>query len=133
MPGSVGNAAPTVVLPWSLCRAFRHSREFAILENDYRDGTSQRSLLVETSRKSWRLSKRLAPAALTTLRSFWDARHGPLQEFYFYDPWDTNPRFSYDPTGVATEGRYTVRFDGAWEQSCDIARADVDIALVQLA
>jgi hypothetical protein len=67
MPGSVQNAAPTTVLPQSLCRAFTHSREYPVIENEYRNAESQRSVLPTTnSRKQWRLAKRLAPAALLT-------------------------------------------------------------------
>lgn len=132
MPGNVSNAAPTTVLPLSLCTKFVPSREIAMDENSYADGESQRALLVATSRKSWKLSKRLAPTALATLRAFYVARNGPQQPFYFYDPNDSG--FSYDPTGAATVGRYTVRFDGPWAQVIGLGRADVsDIALVELA
>ena len=55
MPGSVQNAAPMTVLPQNLCRAFVHAREYALLENEYRNGESQRALLVATSRKRWSL------------------------------------------------------------------------------
>lgn len=133
MPGSVENAAPTTVMPWSLCKAFIHAREYAVLENEYRNGESQRSKLVETSRKIWRLGKRLTPSALATLRAFYDARKGPQEPFYFYDPWDADPKFSYDPTGEMITGRYTVRFEGEWQQTVGMGRADVEISLVQLA
>jgi hypothetical protein len=133
VPGSVAAAAPTTVLPLSLCKAFVHSREYALVENEYRNGESQRSLLVASSRKSWRLAKRLTASAMKTLRDFYDARNGPQQSFYFYDVFETSPKFGYDPTGVATTGRYTVRFEGPWEQSCGMGRVDVNIALVQLA
>ena len=133
MPGSVGIAAPTTVLPWSLCKAFGHSREFLVVDNEYRNGESQRGKLTETSRKTWRTSRRLPVTTLLSFRNFYLARKGPLEPFYFYDPWETSPKFSYDPTGAAVIGRYTVRFDGAWEQMAGIGRADVDISLVQLA
>lgn len=38
------------------CRAFAHSREFPVLENEYRNGESQRSAQTVTSRKRWRLA-----------------------------------------------------------------------------
>ena len=133
MPGSVQNAAPVTVLPHSLCSAFGHAREYFVDENEYRNGESQRSRLTETSRKRWRLAKRLNPALLQQLRDFYDARKGPEEPFYFYDPWDTVPKFSYDPTGTATQGRYTVRFEGTWEQMAGMGRADVEITLVELA
>lgn len=133
MPGSVQNAAPSTVLPLSLSRAFVHSREHAVLANDYPNGQSQRSVFTTFSRKRWKLTKRPTPAQLSALRDFYDARKGGLEPFYFHDPWDTSPKFSYDPTGVATTGRYTVRFEGTWEQSVDLGRTEVSIELVELA
>lgn len=132
MPGSVVNAVPATVLPQSLCRAFAHAREYALLENEYRNGESQRGLLASTSRKRWRLGKRLTPTSLQQLRDFYDARKGPQEPFYFYDPYETIPKFSYDPTGTATQGRYTTRFEGAWEQSVGLRRGDVEISLVEV-
>ena len=133
MPGSVQNAVPVAVLPHSLSRAFGHVREYIVIENEYRNGESQRSRLVETSRKRWRTARRLTPTLLGAFRDFYDNRSGPLEPFYFYDPWDTSPRFSYDPTGVATAGRYTVRFEVAWEQSVGLRRTDLEISLIELA
>jgi hypothetical protein len=133
MPGSVLNAAPATVLPQSLCRTFVHERAYPLIENEYKNGESQRSVLATNSRRRWRLAKRLTPAALQTLRTFFDARNGPTEPFYFYDPYDTNPRFSYDPTGAVTVGRYTVRFNGDWSQSTGLSRAEVEITLVEVA
>jgi phage-related protein len=133
MPGSVQNAAPAAVLPLSLSRAFSHSREYPVVEAAYRNGESERRALASTSRKRWTLTKRLSAAQLQALRDFYDARRGPTEPFYFYDPWETSPMFSYDASGAATQGRYTVRFDGPWEQSCELGRAEVQITLIELA
>ncbi|MBZ5618906.1 MAG: hypothetical protein LAQ69_09315 [Acidobacteriia bacterium] len=133
MPGSVLNAAPATVLPLSLCKSFVHERAYPLIENEYKNGESQRSVLAATSRKRWRLTKRLPPVVLQTLRNFFDARDGSTEPFYFYDPYDTNPKFSYDPTGIATVGRYTVRFNGDWQQSSGPGRSDVQIELLELA
>ena len=133
MPGSIQNAVPTTVMPNSLSRAFVHAREYGLLENEYRNGESQRGLLVATSRKRWRLGKRLTAALLQQLRDFYDARKGSGEPFYFYDPYETVPKFSYDPTGATTQGRYAVRFEGAWEQSVGLGRIYVEISLVELA
>jgi phage-related protein len=132
MPGSVENAAPTTVLPESLCRAFSHSRAYPIIENEYRNGESQRSALATTSRKKWTLRKRLTPTQLQALRNFYDARNGTHEPFYFYDPYDANPRFSYDPTGAAATGRYTVRFNTEWNQQVSPGRSDVDVELIEI-
>ena len=132
MPGSIQNAAPATVLPHSLCRAFVHEREYPILDNEYRNGESQRSAQASNSRKRWRLAKRLTPAQLAALRDFYDARKGPAEPFYFYDPYETNPKFSPDPTGQAAAGRYAVRFAGEWSQSVSLGRADVSIELIEV-
>jgi len=133
MPGSVQNAAPATVLPQSLSRAFAHERAYPMIENEYKNGESQRSVLATNSRKRWRLAKRLPATLLQTLRDFYDARHGATEAFYFYDPYETSPRFSSDSAGVVTVGRYTVRFNGAWEQSATPGRSDLQIELVELA
>jgi len=133
MPGSVLNAAPATVLPQSLCKTFVHERAYPLIENEYKNGESQRSVLATNSRRRWRLTKRLTPAALHTLRDYFDARNGATEPFYFYDPYDTNPKFSYDPTGVVTVGRYTVRFENDWNQSIGLGRDEVSITLVEVA
>lgn len=133
MPGSVQNAAPLTVMPASLSRSFAHERAYPVVENEYRNGESQRSVQATNSRKRWRLAKRLTPAQLGALRDFYDARKGPTQPFYFYDPYESNPKFSHDPTGQAVAGRYTVRFAGEWNQSVDLGRADVNADLIELA
>ena len=133
MPGSVHNATPLTVLPASLSRAFVHERAYPVLDNEYRNGESQRKAQANNSRKRWRLAKRLTPAQLQTLRDFFDARKGPTEPFYFYDPYETSPNFSHDPTGEAAAGRYTVRFAGGWNQSVSLSRTDVSLELVELA
>jgi hypothetical protein len=131
MPGSVETATPTTVLPFSLCRSFIHSREYPGQVNEYRNGESQRGRLAETSTKRWRLVKRLTAAELEALRDFYNARNGPQEAFWFYDLWETAPPFSYDPTGTAVEGRYAVRFEGAWQQTVELASAELGIELVE--
>lgn len=133
MPGSVQNAVPVTVMPASLSRSFAHERAYPVVESEYRNGESQRSVQATNSRKRWRLAKRLAPAQLGTLRDFYDARNGPTEPFYFYDQYETSPKFSHDPTGQAVVGRYTVRFAGEWSQSASLGRADVSLEIVELA
>ena len=133
MPGAVLNTAPSAVLPDNLCRAFARSQEYSVVENDYRNGESQRAVLATNSRKRWRLAKRLTPTLLEQFRAFYEARMGSVEPFWFYDPYETSPKFSYDPTGATTTGRYTVRFDGEWNQTAGLGRVDVSIELVELA
>lgn len=132
MPGSVTNAAPATVLPYSLSRAFARSQEHVVDENEYRNGESQRRAITATSRKRWRQAKRLTPAALQVLREFYNARNGLQETFWFYDPWETNPKFSHDPMGVAVVGRYAVRFASEWSQEVTLGCADVQIEIVEV-
>jgi len=133
MPGSVQNAAPLTVMLSGLSRSFAHERSYPVVESEYRNGESQRAVQATNSRKRWRLAKRLSSAQLASLRDFYDTRKGPTEPFYFYDPYETNPKFAHDPTGQAVAGRYTVRFAGEWNQSLDLGRADVNVELIELA
>jgi hypothetical protein len=56
MPGNVQNAAPATVLPLSLCKSFVHERAYPLIENEYKNGESQRSVLATNSRRRWRQS-----------------------------------------------------------------------------
>lgn len=95
-------------MPGSLCGAFLRERQAPVLENGYPDGSSQRKTLAASSRKRRRLSKRLTPAQLAALRGFYEARKGAHEPFYFYDPYESNPKFSSDPTGQSPDGRYVL-------------------------
>jgi hypothetical protein len=133
MPGSVANAAPSTVLPKFLCSAFQESREIALQQNEYRNGESQRALQVSSSRRQWTLSVRLPATAMDALRTFYLARRGPLEAFYFYDPFAVTPIGSnWDGTGASATGRITVRFAGGWEQSMGMARTDAPVRLVEI-
>jgi hypothetical protein len=132
MPGSVQYATPITVLPQSLCRAFTHSREYPVLDNEYRNGESQRSVQAATSRKRWRLAKRLTPTQLAQLRSFFEARGGNLLPFFFYDGLESIPHWNYDPAGVDPNGRFTVHFVGGWNQSVGLGTGDVEIEFVEV-
>ena len=138
MPGSLQPAAPAGVIPASLCTAFTESREYAQLQNQYHDGTVQRSQLSQTSRRTFRLSKRLGAADLGTLYAFWVAKQGGLIPFAFYNPFEVAAGHdigsNYDPTGNGTQGRVTVVFRGPWAQATDIARTNVQsLELVEVA
>lgn len=110
-----------------------HAREYPVLDNQYRNGESQRSVQAATSRKRWTLAKRLPPTALAELRAFYEARKGPVEPFYVYDPYETSPKFSHDPNGATTSGRYVVRFDCMWTDSIQAGRGQVSIELIELA
>ena len=90
-------------MPASLCTAFTELREYAQLQNQYHDGTIQRSQLAQTSRRTFRLSKRLSASLLSALYSFWVSQNAGLTPFAFYNPFDVASGqqigSNYDPTG----------------------------------
>jgi hypothetical protein len=138
MPGNVSIAAPSGVMPAALCTAFVESREYAALQNQYHDGTLERGLLAQTSRRTFKLSQKLSASALAALKSFWDGHNGGLSPFLYYNPFDVTPGqqigSNYDSTGNSTVGRVTVVFRGNWSQSTGLARMDVpQIELVEVA
>ena len=125
-------------MPASLSTAFTESREYAQLQNQYRDGTIQRSQLAQTSRRTFRLSKRLSASVLSALYSFWVSQKGGLTPFAFYNPFEVTSGqqigSNYDPTGNNTQGRVTVVFRGSWVQATDLARSNIQgLELVEVA
>jgi hypothetical protein len=53
MPGNIQSAVPSGLMPFALCTAFSESRECAQLQAQYHDGTTDRSQLAQTSRRSF--------------------------------------------------------------------------------
>lgn len=135
MPGDVAAAVSVGVMPFSLCRQFVEIREYPLLECVYKDGTKQISVIggATTSRKRFQQTKRLTATLLSALRAWWDTAGGIHKAFYFYLPWETSPLFHYDATGVATTGRYLVRFSApAWASSMDVGRGNVSLELIEV-
>src|SRR5208283_3609906 len=60
MPGNLLAAVPNGVMPFTLCVSFTEEREYAQLQNQYMDGTIQRSQLAQTSRRTFKIAKRLS-------------------------------------------------------------------------
>lgn len=131
MPGNVSNAAPMTVLPQVLCAFFERASGWRVEENEYANGEWQAQSMVTAPRYSWRLAAILDAAASAALAAFYLARKGEAEPFYFYDPYFAG--FAHDPTGVATEGRFTVRFVGSLSQPLALGRAQINLELVQLA
>lgn len=130
MPGNVQSAVPSSVMPYALCAAFSESREFVQLQAQYHDGTTERSQLAQTSRKSFRLAQRLTAARVATLKAFWDGQQGGVIPFLFYNLGEG----AYDSTGNSTQGRYTVVFRGNWSQTAGLLRTDVpQLELIEVA
>ncbi len=135
MPGNVSLAEATAVLPATLCKEFSSSRDYPVLVNSYPSGESQREIMATNSRKAWKLRRRLTAAQMTALRDFFDARGA--DPFFFYDPMqpaESQPIGSnWDETGASLQGRYTVRFQGAFSQDMGIGLGEVELELVELA
>ena len=130
MPGNLAAAVPSGVMPYSLCTAFSESREYVELQATYHDGTTDRSRLATTSRRTFTMTKKLTATAAAALKTFWDGQGGGLIPFLFYNLIEG----PYDGTGAATLGRYTVVFRGNWSQATGLLRTDVpQLELVEVA
>lgn len=135
MPGNIAYAEPFGVMPQTLCLAFSEARAYEQIVSVYHDGTRQAGQLAQTSRRTFKLSRKLTVTTLATLKAFWDSTAGGLIPFIFYNPFDGTPVGSnYDPTGASTAGQYIVAFRGNWSQATDMQRSTVpSIELVQVA
>ena|ERR1017187_7325625 len=100
MPGNIQNGIPIGVMPYTLCTAYVESREYVQLQAQYHDGTTERSLLAQTSRKTFKLAQRLTATRAIALKSFWDGQQGGVVPFLFYNLAEG----AYDPTGNSTQG-----------------------------
>ena len=89
----------------------------------------QRPQLGQTSRRTFRISKRLSASLLSALYSFWVSQNAGMTPFAFYNPFDVASGqqigSNYDPTGNNTPGRMTVVFRGNWAQATDLARSNL--------
>jgi len=144
MPGNLSAAVPTTVLPNSLSTAFTLNSIYPMLTTSYNDGTVERSIIqdgVNPPRRlrTWMLSKRLTTTQLSTLLSFFEARLGGTQPFYFYDPFEVIPGAAvgsnYDGSGASSQGRATVVFRSkSWSHTTVLGRHDVNgLELVEVA
>jgi hypothetical protein len=138
MPANISAAVPSGVMPFALCTAFSESREYAQLQNQYRDGTIQRSQLAQTSRRTFRPNWRLDATLLASLYSFLTAQNYGATPFLFYNPFDVvagqQIGSNYDASGNNTQGRVTVVVRGNWSQATDVCRSNVQgLQLVEVA
>lgn len=132
MPASVAGASPSLVMPYALLSTFSETRAWAADQNVYLNGECQSNALVSTSRKRWSLTQPLTATQAGLLRTFYATVKGPVKEFYFYNLFETVPQWSYDATGSATAGRYTVRFDSALEITLNFPRNSAQIAIIEV-
>ena len=122
-------------MPSSLCTAFTEKRNWQSRANEYHDGSRQGMALVTMSRRAWSLRKRLKASVMVALWTFWTENQHTA--FYFYNPFEPATGqavgSNFDATGVSTQGRYAVRFNGDWNQSTYIPRADCTLDLIEVA
>jgi len=107
--------------------AFTKQLRYEAFVNNYQDGSSDRAALTANARNSFQMTKRMTTSEWSSLRAFYNAHIGI--PFYFYVPRETIPPFTPDPTGAATDGRYTVVFDGAWSETTGIGRSVAQLSL----
>ena len=130
MPGNIQSAVPSGMMPYALCTAFSESREYAQLQAQYHDGTTERSQLAATSRRTFKVWQRLNATKAAALKTFWDGQQGGVIPFIFYNLIEG----AYDPAGNAVTGRYTVVFRSNWSQTTGLARTDVpNLELIEVA
>jgi hypothetical protein len=138
MPANILAAVPNGVMPFSLCTAFTETREYAQLQNQYRDGTIQRAQLAQTSRRTFRPNMRLDASLLATLYSFVESQNFGATPFLFYNPFDVlagqQIGSNFDAAGNNIQGRVTVVMRGNWAQASDLCRSNVQsLQLVEVA
>jgi hypothetical protein len=131
MPPNIAPANPVDVLPKIVANAFTVELRLESLVNTYPDGSSERATLAPTERTYFRLTEPLSAAQWTALWDFFKAHRGV--PFFVYNPRETVPPYSYDPTGQDPIGRYAVVFDGGWSETNAIGRGQVGIALREVA
>jgi len=131
MPNNVHVAVPSGVLPAGPAAAFQEELRLEAFVNAYVDGNSDRYALALNPRKFFRMTRKLTSTDYQTLWSFYQAHI--ITPFYFYNPYETAPLFTSDPTGTATTGRYVVVFDGSWSDALQIGRSQASFGLREVA
>src|SRR5215831_3870884 len=110
MPNNLQPANPVDVLPASFYSMLGEELRIESFVNSYADGSSDRAPLAQYPRTFFRLTSLVTPSQYNTLWQFFS--NHLVTPFYFYLPRATTPPFHPDPTGAATQGRYTVVWDG---------------------
>jgi hypothetical protein len=131
MPNDVVVTAPADVLPAGLASQFQIDERLESFDNKYPDGSSDRLNLANLPRHYFTLVRPVNGAQWRALRDFYFA-HVALP-FFFYVPRETVPPYSFDPTGAATDGRYTVVFDSPWSETLGVGRSSAQFTLREVA
>jgi hypothetical protein len=129
MPSNIVHTPPGEVMPMGLMILFESQAERrALTDTGYALGESTRQALTLTSRKRFRVSRRLTLSEAQNLRAFYIRyRHGA--PFWFYDLRETEPPGSWDPAGANPIGRYAVVFEGPLMQSAGPSRGNSEYLL----
>jgi phage-related protein len=143
MPSNLLATSPFGVLPNGVFTQFEESHVYPLLFQSYHDGTNERGLITDgvnpaDSIKTWKLQVRRTAADIATLKAFYEGHNGPLQSFYFYNPYEPQTGYpigsNYDGTGENIYGRHTCKFlNQQWEDAYDIARANVNLQIIEVA
>ena len=133
MPAVLKPAAASVVMPKGLSMAFQEVLYLDADIDEYADGRSTRRVLAVNARRSFVTTRPLTDAKLAELRTFYltVARYG--KPFYMYNLRETAPPGSWDSTGASTVGRYTVVWEGGWQESLNLSRHQVSFKLREVA
>lgn len=131
--GVVENADPIDVMPQALCRSFRRSQQYGVLENRYTNGWRQARVETTTSRKTWELQESLTVAEIAAIETFYVEHIG--DSFLFYDLFETDPLFTNDLDGVSAIGQYKARFDSPFELTLGIGslRGSLPLRIIEVA
>jgi hypothetical protein len=132
MPGTITPANPTEVMPATLCAAFTEELRIESFQNTYQDGSSDRVALALHPRRFFRMTRKVKASEYTTLYTFYKAHL--IIPFWFYNLVETVPKFTWDQTGQAPDGRYAVVFDGSWSDQVILGtRSQVSLGLREVA
>jgi hypothetical protein len=139
MPANLQRAVPVGVLPQITYLTFTEGYIFPMLVQQYKDGSTERSLITDgvnpaQSIQTWKLTARLTNAQVTSLRLFYEAHLGATIPFYFYDPLEGMPIGSnWSADGSTLDGLYAVRFTTTnWNTVTDVGLTNVGFELQEV-
>ena len=132
MPSNIAPAQPVDVFPRIISAStFTEELRLEEITNSYPDGSSDRQALATTPRRYFHFTFAVTTLLWQRLWTFYLVHKA--QAFYIYNPRETVPPFSYDPTGQDPIGRYTMVFDSAWSETTAMTRGQVAFSLREVA
>jgi len=132
VPNNLQPSNPVDVLPSGFYSVLTEELRIESFANtDYPDGSADRAALANNPRHFFRITRRVTGPQYTTLWQFFSTHL--ISPFFFYVPRLTVPPFTPDPTGAATQGRYTVVWDGNWSDRYNLGRTEVSLGLREVA